>query len=51
VTTLARLASLTAALLYATADALDAFARSLAVQQERCPDVIPAYVDDGSASW
>lgn len=46
-----RLAFAAAVLLRATADALGAFARSIAVQQERCPDVIPDFVDDGSAEW
>ena len=50
-TAAARLVVLAGLLLRATADALDAFARSLTAQQERCPDVIPDCVDDGSATW
>lgn len=49
-TVVATLAALTGLLLCATADALDAFARSLVVQQETCPDVVPSWIDDGSAS-
>lgn len=45
-TVAARLAAL---LLRATADALDAFAHSVKAQRVRCPDRLPAWVDDGSA--
>lgn len=48
-TTLARLASFAAALLYATADGIGAFGRSLVAAMEGCPDVLPEFVDDGSA--
>ena len=48
-TAAARLVVLAGVLLRATADALDAFARSITAQQERCPDRLPAWVDDGSA--
>jgi hypothetical protein len=46
ITAAVRLASL---VLRASADALEAFARSVEVQQDRCPDLIPDFVDDGSA--
>jgi hypothetical protein len=51
VTLLARLVALTALLTGATADALDAMARSLVVQQVTAPAVLPDWVDDGSAQW
>jgi hypothetical protein len=51
VTLLARLVAPTALLTRATADALDTMARSLVVQQQRCPDVLPEFVDDGTAEW
>ncbi len=48
-TSTARLLVFAGILLRATADALDAFASSLTVQQVRCPDRVPDWVDDGSA--
>lgn len=50
-TLLAHIAALAAVLARATADALDQFARSVITQQERCPEVLPDWCDDGSAQW
>ncbi len=47
--TAARVLVFAGLLLRATADALDAFACSLTVQQVRCPDRVPDWIDDGSA--
>lgn len=45
-TAAARLVAVAGLLLRATADALDAFARSLMAQATRVPDVIPTWLDE-----
>jgi hypothetical protein len=49
VTALARVFTVAGVLLRATADAIDAFSRSVTWQLEPTPDYVPDAIDDGSA--